>query len=439
MRSPSGRFLLWAGIYNIPLKALFFVLFLALLFFPSVTFCATWEPMGPEGGNFIFSMTNPANADEITAITTSPSPSNVYQSSDAGLSWNKIGEIPYSYIYDVSAFSFSTLYAITSSRCFRSTDGGISWTEAGLPSSTGYARRICAHPTNSRIVYAMGYYYDYRNTPVTYNMVFFKSTDGGLNWTASQFFTFDYFYPYDMAISKSNPSIMYISGYKEVSNQYFGALLKTSDGGNTWTDISSNVDNERYLLFTSVAIDPTDDGKVYVGGDYFYRGTRTGRETELSWTRSRTPYYIYSIDIDPVDPSRIYIGMYESIATSTNYGVSWTTQNNSSIKRAAEHIAVAPADPSKIYVSSYAGLYKSSDFGINWDTTYDGIYAARINAMAVDPRMILVQTSGYLMSYGRGRNNIWEDVVTPESCGEVCDILINPENPNTVLVLEGYG
>jgi len=411
---------------------------LCLLIFPSVAFCATWEQIGPDGGNFIFSVTNPANANEVTAITTSPSPSNVYRSNDAGATWNKIGEIPYSYIYEVSAFSFSTLYAITSSSCFYSRDGGITWSEDRLPSSSGYARLVCAHPTNSRIVYAAGYYYDYRTSPSVYNMVFFKSTNGGMNWTASQFFAFDRFYPYDMAISKSNPNVIYISGYKEEENQYFGALFKTSDGGNTWTDISSDVDTERYLLFTSVAIDPTDDGKVYVGGDYFYRGTKIGRDPDLSWARSPTPYYIYSLGIDPVDPSRLYMGMYESVAVSTNFGASWNRHNNC-MKRYAGHIAVAPADPSQIYISSYAGFYKSSDFGSNWGTSHKDIYAARINALAVDPSVLLIQHSGYLMAYGKGRSQIWRDVVTPESCGEVCDILINPNNPNTVLVLEGYG
>lgn len=432
------RSLKWCGVYGVRFTFLALVASLPLLAFPPVAFCASWEPIGPEGGNFVFSMANPADANEVTAITSSPSPANVYRSTDDGASWSKIGEIPYSYIYDVSAFNFSTLYAISSSRCFRSTDGGMNWSEARLPTSSGYAYRICAHPTNSRIVYAAGYYSDYSNNSFTYNMVFFKTTDGGLNWSASQFFTFDYFYPYDMAISKSNPSVMYISGYKQVGNQYFAALFTTSDGGNTWTDISSAVETERYLIFTSVVIDPTDDGRVYVGGDYFYRGTKSGRETELSWTRSPTPFYIYSIGIDPVDPSRIYMGMYESIATSMDSGRSWNLQSNS-VKHSAGHIAVAPADPSKVYVSSYAGLYKSSDFGSNWDTAHEGIYAARINALAVDPSVILVQNSGYLMAYGRGRNTIWEDVVTPESCGEVCDILINPDNPDTVLILEGYG
>lgn len=356
------------------------------------------------------------------------------------MTWNKIGEIPYRYVYNVSAFNYSTLYAITSSYCFSSTDGGISWFEARLPSSQGYARHVCVHPTNSRIVFAIGVYYNYNNNPTTYHMAFFKSIDGGRNWSSSQFFTFDYFYPYDMAISESNPNVMYVTGYKQVGNDYFGAMLATSDGGNTWTDISSDVDRERYTRFTSIAIDPTDEEKVYVGGDYFYRGVKSsGRDSGLTWSRNSAARYIYSICIDPIDPSRIHLGMYESMATSTNYGLSWTTRNNISIKRAAEHITVAPGDPSQIYISSYAGLYKSSNFGADWNTTYNGIYAARINAMDVDPRMILVQTSGYLISYGRGRNNSWEDVVTPESCGEVCDILINPENPNTVLILEGYG
>jgi len=132
------------------------------------------------------------------------------------------------------------------------------------------------------------------------------------------------------------------------------------------------------------------------------------------------------------------MGMYESVAVSTNFGASWNRHNNC-MKRYAGHIAVAPADPSQIYISSYAGFYKSSDFGSNWGTSHKDIYAARINALAVDPSVLLIQHSGYLMAYGKGRSQIWRDVVTPESCGEVCDILINPNNPNTVLVLEGYG
>ena len=429
-------------VYSVLPNFLLVVAFLLLMMFSSVAFCASWEPIGPEGGNFIFSVTNPMNANEITAITTSPSPSNVYRSIDAGASWNKIGEIPSSYISDVSAFDFSTIYAITSSRCFRSTDGGVSWTTASLPSSTGWAYRVCVDPTDSSKVYASGYTSDYQNNTFTYNMVFFKSTDGGLNWSASSFFDFDYFYPQDMAISGSNPNVIYIAGIKEVQidyyYSYYGALFKSTDAGESWTDISDSVESESSNYFYSVAIDPTDENKVYVGGTYFYRSLRDGRGHELSWQRSPARLYAYSIKIDPVEPSRIYVAGSQSVSVSTDYGQSWMTRNVG-MRSSARHVEVAPADPSRIYVSSYTGFYKSPDSGTTWNPAHEGIYAASINALAAAPSTVIVQNSGYLMAYGGARTATWQYVVTPPSCGTVCDILINPDDPDTVLILEGYG
>jgi photosystem II stability/assembly factor-like uncharacterized protein len=412
------------------------------MIFPSVAFSASWEPIGPEGGNFIFSVTNPADINEVTAITTSPSPSNVYRSVDGGISWNKIGEIPSSYISDVSAFDFSTIYAITSSRCYRSIDGGVSWTAASLPYSEGRAYHVCVDPTESSKVYAAGYFYDYQNYDYTYSMVFFKSTDGGLNWSASSFFTFDYFYPEDMAISASNPNVIYIAGMKEViigfRYNYYGALFKSTDAGDSWTDISSSVESDSSNFFYSVAVDPTDEEKVYVGGSYFYRCVRTGRHLDISWERSPRRLYTYAIDIDPVEPSRIYVAGYESISVSTDYGHTWTTAENS-LRSSSRHVEVAPADPSKIYVSSYAGLIMSANWGATWNTAHEGIYAASIATLAAAPSKVIVQNSGYLMSYNNNPDNVWQYVVTPESCGTVCDILLNPDNPDIVLILEGSG
>jgi photosystem II stability/assembly factor-like uncharacterized protein len=307
----------------------------------------------------------------------------------------------------------------------------------------GSAYRICIDPTDSSKVYAAGLISDYRSYPYTYSMVFFKSTDGGVNWNSSSFFSFDYFYPQDMAISMSDPNVIYIAGIKEVAinnrYNYYGALFTSSDAGESWTDISDSVDSEGGNYFDSVAVDPTDKNKVYVGGNVFYRSVREGRGQELSWVRSTARFSSYTINIDPVEPSRIYAGGYQSISVSTDYGQSWTTRNDC-IQSTARHVEIAPADPSKVYVASYDGLYKSSDSGVNWDSAHNGIYAARIAALAVAPITVIVQNSGLLMEYSRrGRTTAWHDLVTPESCGEVCDILINPDNSDIVLILEGYG
>jgi photosystem II stability/assembly factor-like uncharacterized protein len=429
------------GGYNFSVTFFPPAVFILLMMLTPAAFCAAWEPIGPEGGNFIFSITNPADANEVTAMMTSPSPSNVYRSTDAGASWSKIGQIPDYYINDVSAFDFSTLYAVSSSSSYRSMDGGASWTTTPLPPSAGWAYNICVDPTDSSKVYASGYIYDYYNYPYTYRMVFFKSTDGGLSWSASSFFTFDYFYPYDMAISKSNPNVIYIVGNKEVQvdyyYSYYGALFKSTDGGESWTDISDSVVAGDGDYFYFVAVDPTDVDRVYVGGSYFYRGVRTGRGLDISWERSPTSVYAYAIDIDPVDPSRIYLAGYENVSVSTDYGRTWTTRYGS-VQNSAQHVEIAPADPSRIYVSSYTGLFSSSDSGATWETSHEGIYAASISALAVASSRVVIQNSGYLMSCSNP-DNVWRYVVTPESCGTVCDILLNSENPDKVLILEDYG
>ena len=209
------------GVHTFPFFFLLSVTFLSLTMLPSVAIYASWEPIGPEGGNFIFSVTNPTDANEVTAITTSPSPSNVYRSTDAGANWSKIGEIPYDSINDVSTFDFLTLYAISSSCCYRSTDGGAAWTEVFLPSSAGWALCVCVDPTDSSKVYIAGTKYD--SFDRTEKLAFFKSTDAGMSWSASYFFAFDYFYVSDMAVSESEPCVIYIAGFKQIGSDNYGA------------------------------------------------------------------------------------------------------------------------------------------------------------------------------------------------------------------------
>ena len=423
------------GVSRVPAGFLLSGVYFSLLVLPSLAFCASWEPIGPDGGNFIFSVTNPADANQVTAITSSPSPPYVWRSTDAGTTWRKIGEIPYPSISDVAAFDFSTLYAITSSRCYRSTDGGATWTESWLPSNAGWAYNVCVDPTDSNKVYAVGYLYV--SSEQKEKMALFKSTDGGQRWSPSSWFTFDYFSPLDMAISKSDPNVIYVSGYKSAGLYSYGALLKSSDAGNSWTDISEWLDSEPFHLFNAIAIDPTDADKVYVGGSFFYRTERNPGGTDVSWTRNPTPF-LYTIGIDPIEPSRIYIGSYQSVGVSTDYGQSWTLHPNC-VRSTVMYVEPALAKPSTVYASTYAGFYKSPDSGATWASAHQGLRAAMISALAVTPSKVLIQSNSYLMAHNRDADGAWRYVVTPESCGVVCDILTNPTNPDIVLILEDYG
>ena len=305
---------------NIPIAPNVLVLSSALLLLlagHSFALTDEWEPMGPSGGTFFGAVSNPADADAITAVLTYPSRPHVFRTVNGGMSWSQIGEIPYtSTLYDFSAYDFTRLFAVTYSRCYYSTNGGANWSYGAFPSSSGYARCVCVDPTDSSKVFAAGYKYDSGTT--SYSLAFFKSVNGGSTWTASQFFTYDTFYAYDMTVSKSDPDVIYVCGYKNVGGSYYGALLKSTDGGAGWSDISSLVEPDTYLYFYSLEIDPLDENHVYVGGTYFYHSTDGG----ASWTRySSYPLNARDIAIDPVNTANLYAGCYGgNVFVSTDHG-----------------------------------------------------------------------------------------------------------------------
>jgi len=447
MRNTPICFLQLRGIYRAPFTFFLPAAFLFVLILPAAAFCESWECVGPSGGYFLGSVTNPADASQVTVITNGPS--NVYRSMDAGANWSKIGEIPTSYyvLNDMSAFDFSTLYAITGSQCYRSTDGGITWSSANFASSAS-AYRVCVDPIDSSKVYAVGLEYNGNNR--TYSLAFFKSTDGGQRWTVSSLFSFDSLYPYGMAVSRSNPDVIYIAGYKSTGGEYYGALFKSSDGGATWADISSSVETETYSFFYSVAVDPDDAEKVYIGGNFcIYCSEGTGRGSDLTWLRIPIQLYTLSIGVDPVEPSRLYAAgvnivgnrIAYSVGVSTDYGQSWTLHDDC-IPSEAVQVEVAGAAPSTVYISTYNGFFKSIDSGNSWAIAHEGIHATRITALAVapsQPSTVIVEYDGcgLMGSYDSGDN--WDYLGYFVGCGNVCDILIDPDNVDAVLALEGSG
>jgi photosystem II stability/assembly factor-like uncharacterized protein len=405
--------------------------------FPSPMFSQSWEPVGPSGGTFIGSVTDPADADTLTAITTYPSTSAAFRSYDGGDSWTKLADIPYSSLYHMCSYDFNRLYVVASSRCFYSVDGGSTWSYGTLPSSTGYGRVVDVDPNQADNVFIAGYKYN----SGSYDFVFFKSTNGGQTWTGNAFFTYEYLSLYDIAVSKTNPDVIYVAGFKRVSGDYYGCLLQSTDGGASWSDISSLLETQTYRYMYSVAIDPTDENRVYVGGSYFYYTVDGG----VTWMRDTSHYfYAYDIRINPNDPSNLYMGCNKDFYVSMDYGVNWTFYNDC-VKGSCKHIHVAPADPSVVFYSaSYAGFYKTETAGSAWASAHAGIYGHWIHSIetaASQPETVYLNNyNGYTLfaSYDSGEN--WSETVYPSGCsGSIADILVCSQNTDIVFALEASG
>ncbi len=216
-----------------------------------------------------------------------------------------------------------------------SSDWGVSWADAGhstgLP--TGAVTSILvdpASPAASRTVYA-----------VIFGRGVYKSTDGGVNWTAKNT---------GLSMGTANTNV-----YR---------LERTSDGA----------------LYCAITHRRLADGTRLPGG--LFKSTNSGD----SWTMLNTSYplyYIQGFSVDPTDSNRIYVGLAHpgggidcasGIVRSTDGGATWSNPLSSLDAGIAWHVVPDPEEPNRVWAAlncGYSdpngeGLYVSEDYGATW-------------------------------------------------------------------------
>lgn len=194
------------------------------------------------------------------------------------------------------------------------------------------------------------------NTQILYagNDEIFKSVDGGNNWTSTNGgIPLDGNPALRIEISPSTSDIVYAATAPVTVAQ--AGLFKTVNGGNAWTDVSSNLPN-RYIL--DIAIDPTNNNKVYTALGGF--GT-----------------------------AHLYI--------STNAGVSWVASGAGLANVPLNTITIDPLNPLIIYAGNDLGIFVSLDGGLNFQPFNDGLYdATLVFDISISPlnRMLRLATHG---------------------------------------------
>jgi hypothetical protein len=169
---------------------------------------------------------------------------------------------------------------------WKSTDGGITWTDTTATISTTAAYSdLVMDPTNDQVLYA-GVGDPNGNTA---NGIY-KSSDGGSTWSLLTNFpnglTDTNVGRIAIAISKTSNLTLYASIAHDGSNAVLYKMEKTTDGGNTWSQLKST---PNYMgtfgdYNDSLAVDPTNANTVFAGGqagsDTLIRSTNGG----TSWT-----------------------------------------------------------------------------------------------------------------------------------------------------------
>ena len=218
---------------------------------------------------------------------------------------------------------------------YKTTDGGKTWTHLPQLRDSQAIARIRVHPTNCDIVYAAVFGQVYNDHP---ERGVFKSTDGGK--TCKKTLYRDEKTPaVDLSIDPKNPNVMFAALW-EANRSPWGmssggpgsGLFKSTDGGDTWTEITKNPGLPAGLWGkVGVSVSPADGNRVYALIENEKGGLYVSDDAGATWKlinenrnlRQRAFYYTRLL-ADPKDKDTVYV-LNVQFFKSTDGGKTTTT------------------------------------------------------------------------------------------------------------------
>ena len=150
---------------------------------------------------------------------------------------------------------------------YRSADAGKTWTHVGFSDSDAISK-IRIHPTNPDIVFVADFGRYGRDSD---ERGLFKSADGGKTWK-KVLFRNGKTGAVDVEIDRNNPNVMFASLWEAYRIEYQmssggpgSGLFKSTDGGDTWTEITRNPGLPQGLDGKmTVGISGADSNRIYL-------------------------------------------------------------------------------------------------------------------------------------------------------------------------------
>lgn len=327
---------------------------------------------------------------------------------------------------------------------WRSTDAGKSWTHIGLDDSQ-HVGRIRVHPSNPDLVYvaAMGHAFGPNDMRGVY-----RSKDGGKNWEKILFVSRDAG-AVDLALDPTNPRIIYASTWRFRRGPYFfesggdgSALWKSTDGGDSWKEISRNKGMPKGTLgIIGMSASPTNPQNVYAIVEAKDGGVYRSKDGGDTWTKvsgdpdlKQRAWYYTRIYADPKDEDAAYV---------VNVGFHKTKDGGKSWSRIAtphgdnHDLWIDPNDPLRMIEANDGGATVTTDGGASW-TTLNNQPTAQFYRVSVDndfPYRLLgpqQDNTAVRIRHRTGGGGIGMRDWEPTAGGESGYILADPTNPDIV-------
>lgn len=328
---------------------------------------------------------------------------------------------------------------------WKTEDAGKTWKSLGLDKSR-HISRMRIHPKDYNIVYAavMGNLYK----PTTERGVY-KSIDGGETWK-KVLYANDMAGAVDLTFDPNNPRILYASTWRIQRTPYSlssggegSALWKSTDSGETWTEISKNEGFATDTLgIIGVAVSPQNSNRVWAmvenkdrGG--LYRSEDAGKTWSLVNSdrnlRQRAWYYT-RIYADTNDEDIVYV-LNVRYHKSNDGGKTFTSDN---APHGDHHdLWIAPEDSNRMVMADDGGAQVTYDGGETWSTMNNQPTAQfyRVTTDNAFPYRIYVaqqDNSTLRINYRSDDGSIGEDDWESTAGGESAHIAVDPNNDDIV-------
>ena len=417
-----------------------------------------WRSIGPYRGGRASSVTGVSNSDNTYYFGATGG--GIWKTTDSGQNWRNISDGFFG--GSIGAISASEsdpniLYVGTGEKTVRgnvspgyggfwkSDDAGETWKKMNLDIDQVQVGRIAIHPKNPDIVYIaiIGDLFKDSNKRGVY-----KSTDGGKSWR-QVLFSNERSGAVDISIDKNNPRIIFASTWNIRRTPYSlesggegSGLWKSTDGGETWKNISDNEGLPSGIWgISGVSVSPVNSKKVFALIENKEGGLFRSDDGGSSWEkvnedrnlRQRAWYYT-RVYADTQNENRVYV-MNVSFWRSEDGGKSFDRYRT---PHGDHHdLWIDPENNKRLIVADDGGAQVSSDDANNW-STYMNQPTAQYYRVATDnsfPYNILVaqqdnstQRVPHRVNSGGISERDWER----SAGGESAHLAAKPDNPDIV-------